>query len=139
MTRRASHELPRDALHLRMEDQAYMFHHIPTSVQERMDYLEAIDARDRTDGTPRAQRMRQVPPETGRFIALLAASAPAGAHLETGTSAGYSALWLALACRETGRRPTTFEALPAKAALADERVDALMVPTGKGVLVCQKQ
>jgi len=104
-----------------------------------MDYLEAIDARDRTDGTPRAQRMRQVPPETGRFIALLAASAPAGAHLETGTSAGYSALWLALACRETGRRPTTFEALPAKAALADERVDALMVPTGKGVLVCQKQ
>lgn len=97
-----------------------MFHNIPPAMLERMRYLEAIDRRDREDGTPRMERLRQVPPETGRFIALLAATAPPGPIVEIGTSAGYSTLWLALACRETGRRLVTFEILPAKAALARE-------------------
>lgn len=97
-----------------------MFHSIPLEVQQRMRYLEEIDAKDRQDGTPRLQRLRQVPPDTGRFIALLAASAPAGACLEIGASAGYSTLWLALAFRACGRRMTTFEVLPEKAALARE-------------------
>jgi len=83
-----------------------------------MAELETRDARDRNDGTPRLQRLRQIPPETGRFIAILAASAPPGALIEVGASAGYSALWLALAARETGRKLTTFEVLPEKAALA---------------------
>jgi predicted O-methyltransferase YrrM len=83
-----------------------------------MRYLEALDARDRQDGTPRLERLRQVPPETGRFLALLAALAPPGRYIEIGTSAGYSTLWLALACRELGRKITTFEVLPEKAALA---------------------
>jgi predicted O-methyltransferase YrrM len=60
----------------------------------------------------------------GRFIALLAASAPAGPWIEIGTSAGYSTLWLALACRATGKRITTYEILPEKAALARETFDA---------------
>jgi hypothetical protein len=54
--------------------------------------------------------LRQIPPETGRFLALLAASAPKGAYIEVGTSAGYSTLWL-----------------------------ALVVPIGKGELVCRKR
>jgi caffeoyl-CoA O-methyltransferase len=62
--------------------------------------------------------LRQIPPETGRFIALLAAGAPAGRYIEIGTSAGYSTLWLALACRLVGRKVTTFEVLDEKAALA---------------------
>ena len=95
-----------------------MFHEIPPAISERMRELEAIDARDRDDGTPRLSRLRQIPPETGQFLALLAASAPPGAVIEIGTSAGYSTLWLALACRETGRRLTTFEILPEKVALA---------------------
>ena len=33
-------------------------------------------AADRGDGTPRSRRLRQIPPETGRFIAIIAASAP---------------------------------------------------------------
>lgn len=86
----------------------------------RMRELEAIDERDRDDGTPRLERLRQIPPETGRFVALLAAAAPPGAVIEIGASAGYSTLWLALACREVGRRLTTFEILPEKAALARE-------------------
>jgi caffeoyl-CoA O-methyltransferase len=97
-----------------------MFHTMPAPIAERMRYLEAIDARDRDDGTPRLQRLRQIPPETGRFLALLAAMAPEGEYVEIGTSAGYSTLWLALACRATGRTITTFEVLEEKARLAQE-------------------
>lgn len=97
-----------------------MFHNIRLSVAERMRFLEQRDAEDRGDGTPRMQRLRQIPPEAGKFIALLAASAPEGAYLEIGTSAGYSTLWLALAAETLGRRVTTFEVLPEKAAMARE-------------------
>ncbi len=97
-----------------------MFHDMSEQLVAEMRRLEAIDARDREDGTPRLQRLRQIPPETGRFLALLAASAPAGRWIEIGTSAGYSSLWLALACRAAGRRLTTFEVMPEKAALARE-------------------
>ncbi len=97
-----------------------MFTNIPRAMKDRMLVLEEQDGRDRADGTDRMQRLRQIPPETGRFIALLAAAAPPGARIEVGTSAGYSTLWLALACRETGDEITTFEILPEKAALAEE-------------------
>jgi predicted O-methyltransferase YrrM len=86
----------------------------------RMKALEEINARDRTDGTPHSRRLRQVSPQTGRFLALLAASAPPGQIIEIGTSAGYSTLWLATACRATGRAITTFEVSPEKARLAQE-------------------
>ena len=95
-----------------------MFHDIPQTIQARMHELEQIDRRDRTDGTPRMKRLRQISPEVGRFIALLAASAPAGQYVEIGTSAGYSTLWLALACRATQRKITTFEILKEKVELA---------------------
>lgn len=97
-----------------------MFHDIPARILSRMRHLEAIDARDRVDGTPRPRRMRQIPPEVGRFLALLAATTPEGAWLEVGTSAGYSSLWLALACRARGARLTTFEVLEDKVVLARE-------------------
>jgi caffeoyl-CoA O-methyltransferase len=101
-----------------------MFRNIPAPILQRMTYLEAIDARDRTDGTPRLKRLRQIPPETGRFIALLAATSPEGRIVEIGTSAGYSTLWLALACRETNRKLTTFEILDEKVVLAGETFEA---------------
>ncbi len=85
-----------------------------------MKYLETRDAQDRDDGTPRMQRLRQIPPETGKFLALLAAGAPEGNIIEVGTSAGYSTLWLALAAERLGRRVTTFEVLPEKVTLARE-------------------
>ena len=65
-----------------------MFADIPRPILERMRDLEAVDARDRKDGTPRLERLRQVPPETGRFLAIAAASAPPGAWVEIGASAG---------------------------------------------------
>lgn len=97
-----------------------MFHDIPLPVQAQMLRLEQIDAQDRINGTPRLQRLRQIPAETGRFIALLASSAPEGAYIEIGTSAGYSGMWLALACRAAGRRLITFEASPDRARMAAE-------------------
>jgi predicted O-methyltransferase YrrM len=97
-----------------------MFHNIPQPIQARMRFLEEIDARDRRDGTPRLERLRQIRAQTGNFLALLAAGAPAGQFIEIGASAGYSTLWLALAARHLGRRITTFELLPEKLALARE-------------------
>jgi predicted O-methyltransferase YrrM len=97
-----------------------MFNDLSADVLEVMRELEAQDARDRDDGTPHLERLRQITPDTGRFIALWAAAAPAGEMIEIGTSAGYSALWLAQACRLSGHRLTTFEILPEKARLARE-------------------
>jgi predicted O-methyltransferase YrrM len=88
-----------------------------------MEFLERADRLDRRDGTPRSERLRQITPEVGQFLALLAASAPRGRFLEIGTSGGYSALWLALACRQTGRTLTTFETLDRKVAIARETFD----------------
>ncbi len=97
-----------------------MFNDLASNLLEVMHELEARDERDREDGTSHEERLRQITPDTGRFIALWAASAPPGAMIEVGTSAGYSALWLAQACRLRGRTLTTFEILPEKARLARE-------------------
>ncbi|MFX1418234.1 MAG: O-methyltransferase [Promethearchaeota archaeon] len=97
-----------------------MFHDIPESIKNRMKYLEELDTKDRTDGTPRMMRLRQIPPETGKFLSLLAASAPKGTFIEIGTSAGYSALWIALACKINGNNLITFEILEEKVKLARE-------------------
>jgi caffeoyl-CoA O-methyltransferase len=95
-----------------------MFHDIPTSILLKMHELEKLDGEDRVDGTARLQRLRQIPPATGRFICLLAASSPEGSWIEVGTSAGYSTLWLALACRDRGQTITTFEIMASKSAMA---------------------
>ncbi|UCG60929.1 MAG: O-methyltransferase [Candidatus Zixiibacteriota bacterium] len=97
-----------------------MFGDIPERVLEQMRRLEAIDARDRVDGTPRDKRLRQIPPETAKFLAIVASSTPQGNFVEIGTSAGYSSLYLGLACRERGVRLTTFEVLEEKAHMAQE-------------------
>ncbi len=73
-----------------------MLHNIPEPVKNRMKYLENIDTEDRVDGTPRMERLRQIPPETGKFLSILAASAPNGEFLEIGTSGGYSTMWIGL-------------------------------------------
>jgi len=97
-----------------------MFSDIPNAIVDRMALLEDLDAADRAAGSPRLQRLRQIPPITGRFLAIMAAGSPAGEMIEIGTSGGYSTLWLSLACAATDRHLTTFEILPEKAALARE-------------------
>jgi caffeoyl-CoA O-methyltransferase len=97
-----------------------MFHTISPAMLNRMKFLEELDASDRLDNTPRMQRLRQIPPETGKFLALLAASSPKGTMIEIGTSAGYSTLWLSLACEQSKLQITTFEILSEKVKLARE-------------------
>ncbi len=97
-----------------------MFKNIPTAIIQRMKQLEELDRKDRLDGTPRLRRLRQIPPETGRFLAVLASMAPEGKFIEIGASAGYSTLWLILAGRELGRKVVTFETMEEKIKLAKE-------------------
>ena len=104
-----------------------MFHNIPKPILKQMRRLEELDALERENSTPRLQRLRQIPPVTGKFLALLCASAPRGGVLEVGTSGGYSSLWLSLACRERGDHLTTFEVLEEKVARANETFEAAEV------------
>lgn len=89
-------------------------------MKERMKFLEEIDKNDRNDGTEHFQRLRQIPPETGRFLALLASNCPDGNFIEIGTSAGYSTMWLSLAAREKQITIKTFELHEGKIKLAKE-------------------
>lgn len=100
---------------------------IPSSIKKRMEYLEDLDRKHRAGNVPADIRLRQVPKETGKFLAIMASLAPAGTYLEIGTSGGYSALWLALACRKHGRKLITFEILPQKVSIARETLQAAEV------------
>lgn len=97
-----------------------MFNEIPDAIRKRMIYLEDLDKKHRSENVPSSIRLRQVPRETGKFLSLMATLAPKGAFLEIGTSGGYSALWLALACRHVGAKLVTFEVLKEKVKLATE-------------------
>jgi len=85
-----------------------------------MRELEQMDSMERRKNTAHVERLRQIPSGTGRFLALIAATAPEGGFIEIGTSGGYSALWISLACRALGRELTTFEIAEAKVELATE-------------------
>jgi len=97
-----------------------MFHDIPDALLKRMNYLENMDRQHRSENAPAHIRLRQVPRETGMFLALLASLAPKSTYLEIGTSGGYSALWLSLACRHTGTKLITFEVSKEKLGVARE-------------------
>lgn len=97
-----------------------MFTDIAPAISKRMTFLEEKDRVDRKDGTSHWHRLRQITPDTGRFIALMAASTPKGNWIEIGTSAGYSALWISLACRQLSNTLTTYEIFPPKVEQARE-------------------
>jgi predicted O-methyltransferase YrrM len=92
---------------------------LTADMQARMRHLEALDAEQRRQGLPAAERYCLVPPQSGRFLALLASMAPPGRAVEIGSSVGYSAIWLWLGRR--GRGPLeTYEQADWKIALAQE-------------------
>jgi predicted O-methyltransferase YrrM len=80
--------------------------------------LEALGEAHDTRTSDRAERLLNITPETGAFLALLVRASRARRILELGTSNGYSTVWLAEAARATGGQVTTVEHLRAKAALA---------------------
>lgn len=64
------------------------------------------------------QRYRNVPPNDGRLLRLLAESMNAKTVVEIGTSTGYSGIWFGLALQKTGGKLTTFEIDAQRAATA---------------------
>jgi predicted O-methyltransferase YrrM len=88
-----------------------------------MEYLEQLDATHRREHTNHWERLRQVPAETGRFLALLASRIPDGVCLEIGASGGYSGLWISLALRRQHKKLVTFEIREEKVRLARETFD----------------
>lgn len=106
-----------------------MFRDMPQSVEATQGHLRALEAWRKAQGAERARLLRQIPPETGKLLAILLANCPPGDAVEVGSGAGYSGLWLALACRAASpaRKLTTFELDPAKAELARQSFSAAAV------------
>ncbi len=90
-----------------------MFHDISPAMQQVMKSLEALNERDQAG-------IRSVDTDVARLLTMLAITAPDGAWLELGTSAGYSTLWLSLAAKARGVTVTTVELDEKKVALARE-------------------
>ena len=80
--------------------------------------LENLGDRHDAETAVHDQRLLNITPETGAFLAVLVRACRAQRILEIGTSNGYSTLWLAEAAHATGGEVTTVEHRPAKAALA---------------------
>jgi predicted O-methyltransferase YrrM len=77
--------------------------------------LEAEDAQEREQGTPRERRARQVARTTGQFLFALVAPQTDCEVLEIGGSRGYSTIWLAAGVRYLGGRVLSIENDPGKA------------------------
>ncbi|MDQ3412773.1 MAG: DUF1442 domain-containing protein [Chloroflexota bacterium] len=89
-----------------------------------LDRLYAIDAAERAAGLPSLQRKRNVDPETGQFLCMVARAVEAWSILEIGSSNGVSTIWLALAAREVGGHVFGFEIDPRRAAEAEANLAA---------------
>ena len=88
------------------------------------DYLEAhLPPRESVLLDMEAQAAREnvpiIGPVEGQFLYTLALAASAKEMLDVGTAIGYSAMWLALAARESEGRVVTIEKDPARAAWAE--------------------
>lgn len=64
------------------------------------------------------QQYRNVPPQDGRLLRLMAETMNAKNVVEIGTSTGYSGIWFGLALQKTGGKLTTFEIDAGRAATA---------------------
>jgi caffeoyl-CoA O-methyltransferase len=100
---------------LKISLEAAVFHEIAANMRQVMSELEEQNERNQ-------RALRSVSEDVGRMLALLAMSAPRGAFLELGSSAGYSSLWLSLAARARGVTLTTVELDDKRAALARENI-----------------
>ncbi|HEY1269856.1 MAG TPA: class I SAM-dependent methyltransferase [Candidatus Binatia bacterium] len=88
-----------------------MFHDISAAMQQVMKSLESLNERNQSG-------IRSVDTDVARLLTMLAITAPDGAWLELGTSAGYSTLWLSLAAKARGVTVTTVELDEKKVAMA---------------------
>lgn len=94
-----------------------------TKARAVLTRLEEEDTRERSDGTHRSVRLRQITPEVGAFLHTLVLATHPKRILEIGTSGGYSSIWLAMAARAIGASVTTLEIDPAKVQRARPSLD----------------
>jgi predicted O-methyltransferase YrrM len=98
--------------------------------------LEEQDAGERQRDVARAQRLRQITPDVGRFLHALVLARSPRSVLEIGTSSGYSTIWLAAAARHIGGTVTSLEIDPAKVRLAIGNVGEAGVDDVARVIEC---
>ncbi|MDR3428832.1 O-methyltransferase [Silvimonas sp.] len=90
------------------------------ALQNLKTELEQFGQANDNDQSERPKRMLNITRDTGEFLAVLVLAMQARRVLEIGTSNGYSTLWLAEACGETGGVVTTVEHAEHKVAMAAE-------------------
>jgi predicted O-methyltransferase YrrM len=78
-------------------------------IREVLSELEALDAIDTNDDTPRERRVRCITPLTGELLHMLILMARPQRILELGTSAGYSTIWMASAAERIGASVITID------------------------------
>jgi predicted O-methyltransferase YrrM len=92
---------------------------IDDHVRAVLDRLYADDEQQRNANLPTSQRTRNLTPDSGRFLMMLAASSNARRVVEIGSSNGVSTIWLAAAMRATGGLAIGTELIPERAAEAN--------------------
>jgi len=85
--------------------------------------LEDFGATNDARANARHEKMLNITPETGEFLAILVLSAKARRVLEIGTSNGYSTLWLAEAVKAISGSVVTVEVSAAKAEMARSNLE----------------
>jgi predicted O-methyltransferase YrrM len=85
--------------------------------------LERFGAENDARAQQRQDKVFNITPETGEFLAILVQATKARRVLEIGTSNGYSTLWLADAVRAVAGSVVTVEVSAAKAQLARHNLE----------------
>lgn len=88
-----------------------------------LNELAAYGASNDATAASRGEKMLNITPDTGPFLALMIRALQARQVLEVGTSNGYSTLWLADAVREIDGLVATLELAPHKVLQARENFE----------------
>src|SRR5687768_5176736 len=89
-----------------------------TTLRSLLSELESFGSTNDERVSARHEKMLNITPETGEFLAILVQSARARRVLEIGTSNGYSTLWLAEAVQAIAGNVVTVELSAVKAEMA---------------------
>lgn len=92
-------------------------------LQSLLSELATFGASNDAAAASRGEKMLNITPDTGPFLALMVRLLEARQVLEIGTSNGYSTLWLADAARDIDGLVTTLETSPAKVLMARQNFE----------------
>jgi predicted O-methyltransferase YrrM len=97
---------------------------VPNTLNNLLSSLEKFGQENDSVNDARPKRMLNITRDTGEFLDVLIQTKNAKNILEIGTSNGYSTLWMAQACKDTGGHITTVEYSDYKVNLAKENFKA---------------